>query len=55
MKLRSTCQLGLLLSAGLFVVAGCNLIPPSTPDATRYYVLTTTSAKPAAEAADSPH
>ena len=54
MKLRSSCLLGVLLSAGLFAVTGCNLIPPSTPDATRYYVLTTTPAKPAAETADSP-
>ena len=28
------------LAAGVLFVAGCNLIPPPTPDPTRYYVLT---------------
>ena len=49
MKLRSFSVPGLLLaSACLLATSGCNLIPPSTPDATRYYVLTTTTPKPAA-------
>jgi uncharacterized lipoprotein YmbA len=57
MKLRLFFRPSLLLVAGAWLLAatGCNLIPPSTPDATRYYVLTTTAAKPAAPAADGPH
>ena len=51
MKARPISLLGLLFS-GLCLLAttGCNLIPASTPDATRYYVLTTTPAKSAAAA-----
>lgn len=32
---------------GLLAMAGCNLLPPSAPDATHYYVLTTLPPKPA--------
>lgn len=46
----------LLVLFGLFAGAGCNVIPTSAPDATRYYVLTTTPAKPAtATAPAAPH
>lgn len=49
MKLRLLSRPGLLLAcAWLLAATGCNLIPPSTPDATRYYVLTTAAGKPAA-------
>jgi uncharacterized lipoprotein YmbA len=56
MKLRLFSLFGLLpVAAALLALTGCNLIPPSTPDATRYYVLTTTPAKPAAAPAEGPH
>ena len=44
-----------LLLPVLGLLAGCNVIPPSSPDATRYYVLTTTAAKPATVAPEGPH
>ena len=56
MKLRPLSLPGLfVLAAWLFTATGCNLIPPSTPDATRYYVLTTAPAKPAAAGDAGPH
>ena len=39
---------------GLLAATGCNVIPTSPPDATRYYVLTTTPAHPAAATAGAP-
>ena len=49
MKARSFFLPGLLLSlVCLLVGTGCNVIPTSQPDATRYYVLATLPAKPAA-------
>jgi uncharacterized lipoprotein YmbA len=44
----------LLTACGLLAATGCNVIPTSQPDATRYYVLTTAITKPAAPAPDSP-
>jgi uncharacterized lipoprotein YmbA len=35
------------LLLGLLAMAGCNILPPAAPDATRYYVLTTLPPKPA--------
>ena len=56
MKLRPFFHPGLLLAcAWLLTGTGCNLIPPSTPDATRYYVLTTAPAKASAAVPDGPH
>ena len=45
----------LLLVAGLLAGAGCTIIPPAAPDATRYYVLTTAPGKPATVAPAGPH
>ena len=39
----------------LFAGTGCNVIPAAQPDATRYYVLTTTPAKTATPAPEGPH
>jgi uncharacterized lipoprotein YmbA len=56
MKARSLFPSGLLFAAFcLLTVTGCNVIPASQPDATRYYVLTTTAAKPAAAVASGAH
>jgi len=56
MKPRSLFIPGLLLPVlWLLAGAGCNVIPPSTPDATRYYVLTTAAAKPAMVSPADPH
>ena len=56
MKPRSTIRPGLLLPVlGLLAAAGCNLIPVSPPDATRYYVLTTPAGKPATTAPAGSH
>ncbi len=56
MKARPLSLLSLLLPVlWLLAGAGCNVIPASQPDATRYYVLTTIPAKPAAAAAEGPH
>jgi len=56
MKARPFFLPSLLISAALWLLAGtgCNVIPTSLPDATRYYVLTTTPAKPATAPA-APH
>ncbi len=43
-------SLSLLAGCGLLVLAGCNVIPPPTPDPTRYFVLTAPAAPaPAAD------
>ena len=48
--------LALLFAGGwLLAITGCNVIPASQPDATRYFVLTTPTTKPAPVAADGPH
>lgn len=52
MKPRSILPLALCT---LLAVAGCNLIPPAAPDATHYYVLTTTPPKPAMVTFSGPH
>ena len=53
MKARFPFFFSLLLPV-LGLLAGCNIIPPSTPDATRYYVLTSATARPATMAPDGP-
>ena len=45
----------LLLLGCALAGAGCTVIPPATPDTTRYYVLTTAPAKPATVAPAGPH
>lgn len=56
MKPRPLSLLGLLLPVlGLLAVAGCNVIPASQPDETRYYVLTTVAGKPAVDNPAGPH
>lgn len=56
MKPRPISLLGLLLAAGwLLAGTGCNVIPASQPDVTRYYVLTTAATKPAMVSLAGPH
>lgn len=56
MKARSLSLLGLLVPAlWLLAGTGCNVIPPSQPDATRYYVLTTAPGKPVTVSLNGPH
>ncbi|MEO6875137.1 MAG: PqiC family protein [Opitutaceae bacterium] len=56
MKLRPLSLSGLSLAVlGLLVATGCSLIPPVAPDATHYYVLTTTPPKPAMMTFAGPH
>lgn len=45
----------LLFAGGLLAVSGCNVIPATQPDATRYYVLTTPTSTPAEAGPESPH
>ncbi len=48
MKPRTQFLSRLVAVLGIFLfLAGCNVIPPATPDTTRYYVLTTVPPKPA--------
>jgi len=56
MKPRFSFPSRLAVALGVFLfVAGCNVIPPPTPDATRYYVLTTIPPKPATVTFTGPH